>query len=87
LLHFYCSTHNYDDEAQELSSMQSMNSAGSTEEVAYPSHSRLAYDVTLSSGAVVVKGGRGSEKKAWMSSIPNQWTGVGRKGHAPWLVA
>ena len=67
--------------------MQSMTSTGSSEEVAYPSHSRLANAVTLSSGAIVVTGGRGSENDVWMSSSSNQWNRkknmpVGRKGHA-----
>ena len=67
--------------------MQSMTSTGSSEEVAYPFHSCLANAVILSSGAVVVTGGRGSEKEVWMSSVSTQWTRkknmpVGRKGHA-----
>ena len=64
-----------------------MTSTGSSSELAYPSYSRLAKAVTLSTGDIVVTGGRGSENEVWMKLVSSQWTRKkdmpeGRKGHA-----
>ena len=56
-----------DEEVQALSSSLVLTTDGPKKEAPYPSLSRLSAAVTLATGAVLVTGGRGSEKQVWMS--------------------
>jgi hypothetical protein len=83
------SGYNFDEEDQTVPLIQSLTTGGPKKEVPFPSHSRLGAAVTLGNGAVVVTGGRGSEKQVWMT--PQTASAIwkrrkdmleGRKGHA-----
>ena len=83
------SGYNFDEEDQTLPSIQFLTARGPKKETKFPSHSRLSAAVTLSSGIVVVTGGRGSEKHVFMSTISSspKWEQKqdmleSRKGHA-----
>jgi hypothetical protein len=78
-----------DEEDGILSSIQFLTIEGSKNETYCPFQTRLAAAVTLSTGAIVVTGGCGSENKVWMNpSLPSriwhrkQEMPEGRKGHA-----
>ena len=87
------SGYNPEEEDQTLSSIQFLTTDGPRKEASYPSLSRLAAAVTLTTGDVVVTGGRGSEKQVWMnpSTSSASWTRrkdlpEGRRGHAMAVV-
>ena len=88
------SGYNFDQENQTLPSTQYLTTQGPQKEKTFPSHSRLAAAVTLGNGAVIVTGGRGSEKQVWMSltASSSKWGKQqamleGRKGHAAAAVS
>ena len=83
------SGYNFDDDSQALPSVIMQTTEGARQEYLYPSLSRLASAVTLSTGEILVTGGLGSGQEVWLSSaiIPSTWTRrkdmlIGRKGHA-----
>ena len=83
------SGYNPEEEEWTLSSIQFLTTDGSNKEASYPTLSRLAAAVTLSTGSILVTGGRVNEKQVWMSASNSSTSWVrkkdmleGRKGHA-----
>ena len=82
------SGYNPEEEDRTLSSMQFLTTDGPKKEASYPSLSRLAAAVTLSTASILVTGSRVNEKQVWMSASNSSTSWVrkkdmleGRKGH------